>query len=103
VHLAHGVERVRHCVSFDGVLEGVQSPITVSLSKDLEGRHRVIPVSQVGVNVVHDAECVPTFPMVAHGIGLLRGNTGYDAFMNNAEVKAERIGLRSWQSWQGQL
>jgi hypothetical protein len=41
--------------------------------------------------------------MVVHGLGSLRGNTVSDAFINNIKVKAERIGLQSWQSCQGQL
>jgi hypothetical protein len=59
MRLAHGAERVLHCASFDGVLEGSQSPVEVSLSKYLEDQHSVILFAQVGVNNVLHAECVP--------------------------------------------
>jgi hypothetical protein len=39
--------------------------------------------------------------MVVHGFGSLSGNAGLDAFVNNAEVNAHRIGLGSGQSRQG--
>jgi hypothetical protein len=55
MHLAHGAERVLHCARFDWVLEGGQSPIMVSLSKDLEDQHKAIPVSKIGFNIFHHA------------------------------------------------
>jgi hypothetical protein len=39
--------------------------------------------------------------MVVHGFGLLSSNTGFDSFVNNAEVNAQRIRLGKGQIRQG--
>jgi hypothetical protein len=39
--------------------------------------------------------------MVVHGFGSLSGNTGFDSFVNNAEVNAQCIRLGKGQIRQG--
>jgi hypothetical protein len=62
-------------MSLDGVLEGGQSSVSVSFTEDLDDGHWVLPVSQVRINIVLQAECVPMGPIVIHGFGPLVGNT----------------------------
>jgi hypothetical protein len=82
---------------------GGQPSVAIPFAEDLEHRDWVFPGGKLGVDIVGQAECVPARPMLVHYIGALFRNSGPDAFIDKAEIRAQRIGLRRWQSIQVRL
>jgi hypothetical protein len=94
VRLTHCAEAILQCSSFDGLVAGGQASISIPFSKDLEHGDGISPGLKVGVNIVGQAECFPSRPMLVHGVGTLFCNSGLDALVNKADIRAQFIGLR---------
>jgi hypothetical protein len=77
---------------------GGQPSFAIPFAEDLEHRDWFFPGGKVGVDIVGQAECVPARPMLFHCIVALFRNSGPDAFVDKAEIRAQHIGLHRWQS-----
>jgi hypothetical protein len=82
-------------------VQGGESPVAITLAKDLDNWDRIIPSLQVWVHIVLQAELFPASPMRVHGIGSLTGNARSDALVNNTEISTECIHFESGQRRQG--
>jgi hypothetical protein len=97
-NLADQAEGVFHCASSGGPAAGGNAAISVSLGKDLEDRDRVSKVLEAGVDAQGGGKIHPGGPMVVGGRGTARNDAGSDRVLYKADVNAEFIGGRRWQS-----
>ena len=79
-------------------MTGSDPSIAVSCTKDLEDWDGVVDLIEPWVRVDGLAIVHPPLPMVIGGCGTSRNDSGTDRFLNSAEVSAERICGRRWQS-----
>jgi hypothetical protein len=74
-----------------------------ALGKYLEGGDGVFPVSEEWVDYVFKAKLIPALPMLVLGFGALKSDSGFDMFVNSAEVSVEDIDLLSRQSFHSKV
>jgi hypothetical protein len=63
----------------------------------------VVPGSEKGIDATFEEKFVPTLPMLVLVFGSLKSDSGLDLVVTSAEVSAEDIGLRIWQSGHGKV
>jgi hypothetical protein len=94
---------VLHCSSSHGVVAGGNAAVAVALTEDLQDGDWVVPGPEKGVDAIFQAKFVPTLPILVLGFGAPKSDSGFDLVVNSAEVSAEDIGLRNWQSVHGKI
>jgi hypothetical protein len=90
-----------HSVSSDDVVMGRKLAITISLSKYLKDRDRIIPAPHEGSDALFQAEPITSHPMVFHCFGTLSSDAGVDHVINSADIREQRICSHSGHKRQG--
>jgi hypothetical protein len=104
VRLCHCTDHVLRSAISHGFLADSQSSIAVPLGAHLEHGNGVLPSPEIWVNnIVFQAERNPMGTMVLHCIGTLCSMASLDPFVDSAQVKAECMGVRKWESCKGSI
>ena len=98
--LADRSHRILHCSRSDLFAAGRDSPVAVSGTEDLQERHFVAEVGEVGIDAKLGTVLTPSLPVLVRGGGSARNDSGADRVLNNAEIRAECIAGRRGQSCQ---
>jgi hypothetical protein len=92
--LAHRTDGVLHRSRFNGLSFGGVSSVAVALGEDLDDGDGVGAVAYKGVEVVFQAELLPTVPMRIRCFGAFSSDAKSGLFLDKAEIKAESVSAR---------
>ena len=98
--LADRAKGVLHCARANGPAAGGKAAGAVAFGEDLEDRDGVGEVGKVGLAVEGGGICHPERPMLIGRAGTARNDAGADRCVSKAEISAEVMGERAWQSCQ---